>query len=205
MKKNILFTIIGLIVGSTITAGAAYVYTASDIGYQPNDENWNVSNASEALSSLKEDLNNVNTNVTEYKQQITEVLADKGVSVDETSTMEEIQEGITNMSNKPVLIGQYSGNQTIDVSEYLKPNDTVDNFIIEMISASSASASASCKDGYDSSGSGTASGFTVSKTINGTNLVISGAQQNVNGRASGWAGQRNGNTTQTITFKLYHV
>lgn len=110
MKKYILCTIIGIIIGSTITAGAAYVYSARDISYLPNDENWNVSNAGEALSSLKEDLNTVNTNVTEYKQQITEALSDKGVSVDENSSMEDITSGISNMSTSKTITVTLSGN-----------------------------------------------------------------------------------------------
>ena len=103
MKKTIIAFILGGILFSTITATAAYVYTARDIGYQPQDENWSVSNASEALSSLKSDLNTVNTNVTEYKQQITEALADKGVEVDENSSMADIQSGINNMSATDLL------------------------------------------------------------------------------------------------------
>ena len=59
MKKVLLGILIGGIVFGTIGAGAAYVYTARDIGYQPNDENWNVSNASEALNSLKTDISNM--------------------------------------------------------------------------------------------------------------------------------------------------
>ena len=99
MKKTILTFILGGIFFSTITATAAYVYTARDIGYNPSDENWNVTNADQALTSLKDDLNTVNSNVTEYKSQITEALADKGVEVNENSTMEEIVNGITNSSS----------------------------------------------------------------------------------------------------------
>ena len=98
MKKNLLILLIGTIIGTTITATAAYVYTARDIGYSPSDENWNVTNASDALSSLKSDLNEVNTNVTEYKQQITEALSDIGVEVNESSTMEDITNGIDNIT-----------------------------------------------------------------------------------------------------------
>ena len=171
MKKNILCFLLGGLFFSSITAGAAYVYTARDIGYQPSDENWSVSNASEALSSLKEDLNTVNTNVTEYKQQITEALADKGVSVNENSSMAEIQSGITNMSNGPTLIGTYSGNQTIDVSSYIKSGDTADNFLIEFL-------------GTDTQTSGTNGhsedkyvrisilSMTPSKTLSGNTLTI---------------------------------
>ena len=99
MKKIFLTNILTAIICITTTATAAYVYTARDIGYSPSDENWNVTNADQALTSLKDDLNTVNTNVTEYKQQITEALADKGVNVDENSTMEDITSGISNFKS----------------------------------------------------------------------------------------------------------
>ena len=107
MKKNVLLVLITAIICIVGTASAAYVYTAKDIGYTPQDENWEVSNASEALSSLKSDLNNVNQNVTEYKQQITEALASQGVEVNENSSMSDITSGITNMSSG--ILGQASG------------------------------------------------------------------------------------------------
>ena len=117
MKKTIITFILGGIFFSSITATAAYVYTARDIGYSPSDENWNVTNADQALTSLKDDLNTVNANVTEYKQQITEALADKGVNVDENSTMEDITSGIENMvsSNYTVInrYGQFSNSKSL--------------------------------------------------------------------------------------------
>ena len=128
MKKNVLMFLLGGFVFSSITAGAAYVYTASDIGYQPQDTNWNVSNASEALSSLKEDLNNVNTNVTEYKQQITDALADKGVEVNENSSMADITSGITNLSTESdyVLLGIASwDNSSADTLTYTCTDDGI--------------------------------------------------------------------------------
>ena len=63
MKRNILFTIIGIIIGTTITVGAAYVYSARDISYTPQDENWSVTNANDALTSLKSDLDTINNKV----------------------------------------------------------------------------------------------------------------------------------------------
>ena len=63
MKKNLLFTIIGLIAGTTLTATAAYVYTARDINYQPSDENWSVNNVQEALSELKTDVSSISNKV----------------------------------------------------------------------------------------------------------------------------------------------
>ena len=127
MKKNILLVLIGLIAGTTITATAAYVYTARDIGYSPSDENWNVTNASDALSSLKEDLNEVNTNVTEYKQQITEALSDKGLNVDENSTMQEITSGIQSMSNGPMYLLKTFDN--VNTTGAFQPN-TVTSFTL---------------------------------------------------------------------------
>ena len=90
MKKNILILVIGIIIGTTITAGATYVYRASDIGYSPTDENWNVTNANEAISSLKTDVNSLN----EYRSDIVESLVDKGVEVNENSSMADIKNGI---------------------------------------------------------------------------------------------------------------
>ena len=62
MKKNILLVLITAIICIVGTASAAYVYTARDIGYTPQDENWEVTNASEALSSLKDDIELVKRN-----------------------------------------------------------------------------------------------------------------------------------------------
>ena len=59
MKKNILLVLITAIICITGTATAAYIYTARDIGYVPIDNDWNVSNASEALNSLKTDITNM--------------------------------------------------------------------------------------------------------------------------------------------------
>ena len=63
MKKTIIAFILGGIIFSTITATAAYVYTARDINYQSSDENWNVNNVQEAISELKTDVNNINNKV----------------------------------------------------------------------------------------------------------------------------------------------
>lgn len=60
MKKTIITLIIGLVAGTTLTAGAAYVYTARDIEYQPSDNNWNVENVSDALNGIRINLNDIN-------------------------------------------------------------------------------------------------------------------------------------------------
>lgn len=59
MKKYLLGLLTGLIITS-ITAYAAYVYTANDIGYQPTDTEWNVNNVAQAINDIKTDINNIN-------------------------------------------------------------------------------------------------------------------------------------------------
>ena len=63
MKKTIIAFILGGIIFSSITATAAYVYTARDIGYQPSDEDWSVDNVQEALTELKTDVNTITNKV----------------------------------------------------------------------------------------------------------------------------------------------
>ena len=63
MKKNLLWFILGGIIFSSITATAAYVYTARDINYQPSDENWSVNNVQEALTELKTDVSTITNKV----------------------------------------------------------------------------------------------------------------------------------------------
>ena len=205
MKKFILGILIGGIVFGTIGATAAYVYTASDIGYQPQDNTWNVTNADEALTSLKSDLNNVNTNVTEYKQQITEALADKGVSVDENSSMADITSGISNMSSGATLVGTYSGNKTIDVSSFIKSGDTADNFIIEVTGLSSTTASKGYEGGYADDFYANAGGSTITKTLTDGSLSITGAAQTITVTCKGYRGSKYGNTTQSYNYKVWYV
>ena len=54
MKKNILFTIIGFILGLSVAVGAAYLYNAKDIEYTPSDKSWNVNNMQDAIDDIKE-------------------------------------------------------------------------------------------------------------------------------------------------------
>ena len=53
MKKNILFILIGIVIGSFFGV-VAYNYNAKDIEYNPKDESWDVSNLSDAIDNLKE-------------------------------------------------------------------------------------------------------------------------------------------------------
>ena len=105
MKKNILIFILGGLLFSSITATAAYVYTARDIGYTPSDENWSVTNADQALSSLKSDVNDLN----QYRSDIVQSLVDKGVDVNENSSMADIKNGIDNMSTETHALIFYNG------------------------------------------------------------------------------------------------
>ena len=94
MKKNILSFILGGLIFGTIGVGATYVYTARDISFLPSDENWNVTNASEAISSLKDDLNTVNNNVSEYKNNIAQTLTENGITTNSNDSFETIDNNI---------------------------------------------------------------------------------------------------------------
>lgn len=73
------------------------------------------------------------------------------------------------------LVGTYSGNQNIDVSEFLRPTDTVDNFIVEIYSsASKSTANKSVQNVSAHNLSGTIGAFTVTKTLTGSTLAIGG-------------------------------
>ena len=109
MKKILLGILIGGIVFGTIGAGAAYVYTARDIGYTPNDESWNVTNANEALTSLKDDINQVSTDVNNYKSEIIEALNNNGSELSNDSSMEDI---VTSINNSDGEIGDIAYIQT---------------------------------------------------------------------------------------------
>lgn len=95
------------------------------------------------------------------------------------------------------LIGTYRGNQTIDVSEYKKDGDALNNFIIEIISANSATT------GERASGSraqANIAGFTVSKSLSGNSLVVGGMTQVLTCYNS-WDPMK---ATQTLTYNVWH-
>ena len=76
------------------------------------------------------------------------------------------------------LIGTYDGNQSnIDVSEYIKTGDTIDNFIVVFkgFNRGSGAGIVTCyNSGYSSV---SMSATTLSKTLNNNRLTISGASQ----------------------------
>ena len=53
MKKNILFLVIGIILGLSFAVGAVYLYNAKDIEFTPNDASWNVDNMQDAINDIK--------------------------------------------------------------------------------------------------------------------------------------------------------
>lgn len=99
------------------------------------------------------------------------------------------------------LIGTYSGNQTIDVSEYLQSGDTVDNFIVEVTGWTSGSTSQppiSSKATYY----GVLAATTIGKSLNGTTLSTSGMSASGGMYTSGWGTFY---ATRAINYKVYHV
>lgn len=136
MKNTIKGIIIGVVLTSVIGVSAAYVYTARDIGYSPSDENWNVTNAGEAISSLKTDVNSLN----EYRSDIVESLVDKGVDVNENSSMADIKNGIDNMSNemKFQVQGYIGGGTTAGAESYIT-NTNYKHLHVKVISYSGIS------------------------------------------------------------------
>ena len=99
------------------------------------------------------------------------------------------------------LIGTYSGNQTIDVSEYLQSGDTVDNFIVEVTGWTSGSTSQppiSSKATYY----GVLAATTIGKSLNGTTLSTSGMSASGGMYTSGWGTYY---ATRSINYKVYHV
>lgn len=108
------------------------------------------------------------------------------------------------------LVGSYAGNQTIDVSQYLRSEDTIDNFIVELTSIGSSSSSS----GSDSRGTSywgnniSCGGSTLSKSISGTNLVISGAAVGASCGSTSreWSGTKaNASCSSAINYKVWHV
>ena len=98
-----------------------------------------------------------------------------------------------------VFIGQYTGNQTINVSSKLSDYQslTTNDFVIQFISAPATS---SGSNSYDDRGFyGYASGFTISKSYNAStgNITISGAYQYISLRTNMYTG------TQYITYGVY--
>ena len=52
MKKNILFTVIGFILGLSVAVGAAYLYNAKDIEFNASSSEFEATNVEDALNDL---------------------------------------------------------------------------------------------------------------------------------------------------------
>lgn len=107
--------------------------------------------------------------------------------------------------SQSILIGTYSGNKSIDVSAYLKSNNTVDNFIIEVTGWSSATGSGNNKPPTSGSSSGyyaSLSATSITKSLSGNTLTISDATATAQVKSdwgTGWA------VSSKINYKLYHI
>jgi hypothetical protein len=75
------------------------------------------------------------------------------------------------------LIGTYSGNQTIDVSEYVNNDTTADNFLFDNISGGSTAKSVNSGDSQSNSATAWVTGCSLKKTYDSDKktLTISGA------------------------------
>ena len=100
------------------------------------------------------------------------------------------------------LIGTYTGSATIDVSSYLKSGDTVNNFIVELVSG--AQTNSGSTDGNPRISMGvTVSGWTLSKSLSGNSLSVSGMGDTVYLNTNQW-GNIDGRS-RSFTWRLYHV
>lgn len=101
--------------------------------------------------------------------------------------------------NSPVLIGTYNASTTtsINVSSYLRPTDTVNNFIIEVASIYIGAGNTHPCEDTDNNQSGSSS---LSKSLNGTTLTISGLYaRTTNG--NGWVQ----GTCWASSYRVYHI
>lgn len=100
----------------------------------------------------------------------------------------------------PTLIGSYSGNKTVDVSSYIRSTDTVNNFIVETYSHP-AQGSGSIIGDSNTDHNGYISGSSLSKTLSGNNLTVSGMTDTVS--VSGKRGTSS--KSRNFSWRLYHV
>ena len=54
MKKNLLFTIIGFMLGLSVAVGATILYNAKEIEFTPSDKSWEVNNLQDAVNDIKD-------------------------------------------------------------------------------------------------------------------------------------------------------
>lgn len=101
---------------------------------------------------------------------------------------------------EPELVGTYSGNQTVDVSSYMRPSDTVNNFIVEITSHPYCNSGDITGD-RNTDHYGDVSSSSLSKTLSGNNLVVSGMTDTVTVHGKLGTSSRSRN----FSWRLYHV
>lgn len=183
------------------------ITTNSNDSFETIDNNIDdgINNYKSQINTCNSNYSTLNTNFTNYKKGVTTALKNKGVNVTESSTLAQVETGINGMSTKAVLIGTYSGNKTINVSSYIKSGDTKDNFIIEVTGWSAVSGSGDNTPPKSGSASGyyaSLSANSISKSLSGNNLTISGAVATAQVKSdwgTGWGVSAN------ISYKLYRI
>lgn len=103
-------------------------------------------------------------------------------------------------ASAPVLIGSYSGNQNIDVSNYKRESDTVDNFWVVVTSVSAISATKYFNP--SSNFTMTRSAIVPAKSLTGNTLVTTGMYGTISTRAE--SGQTS-TVSETLSYNVYHV
>lgn len=110
-------------------------------------------------------------------------------------------------SHTPVLIGTYTGNQSIDVSEYKRSTDTIDNFLVEITSINGA------RNNYYAGGSAASSGASyiqiattnITKSLSDYMLNISVGNVSASSYVYGNVSPSSFSVSATMTYNLYHI
>ena len=77
---------------------------------------------------------------------------------------------------EPQLVGTFTGNQSINVSGWKRSTDSVNNFIVEIISSNTFKNTFGIKYTY---GISQFDGFSMSKSLSGTTLTVSGVSKSI--------------------------
>lgn len=107
--------------------------------------------------------------------------------------------------NEPILIGSYSGNQNINVSDYLKNGDTANNFFVVVSGCSGNTHTWYQKYNIPNTGGSQtiANPFTITKTLSGNTLSVGGMV--VGARVIGYAVGEMPGCSANINWQLYYI
>ena len=110
-------------------------------------------------------------------------------------------------SPTPTLIGTYTGNQSIDVSEYKRSADTVNNFLVEITSINGATQNYYCSGSLASTGTTSIqiSTTNITKSLSDYMLNISVGNVSASSNMYGNVSPNPISVSATITYKLYHI